>query len=275
MIIEGFGDHLPKGYFKIHSIFTKVRNFESIGGSCFPLLSIVAKEIRGGPQNIVINGDISSIDKVECNDLEIKLFFSKGNVCEVDLKCLSDLQYNSHCKAVAINKLQIDQLEKMLLCKEDEDSLIFLLREKSIDFAKTINGMIHKRFFEIVHCEQSFSIDSLLRLKGLGIGLTPSGDDFLAGVMLAFDLCKEKQMLEELYTGALGQNQFSNTLFYNIKNGFYHQRLKILLMNIFGCDVVCNEDKMMFLVNLYLEIGSTSGADFLVGLVYGLKKILG
>ena len=72
-------------------------------------------------------------------------------------------------------------------------------------------------------------------LKGTGIGLTPAGDDFIAGLLwgLHFNEYRTKKNLmllkDAVYNAAKGSNPLTNSFLFNAKNEYYFYLLKNFL----------------------------------------------
>lgn len=134
---------------------------------------------------------------------------------------------------------------------------------------------IHQRALidRLTLLEQSFDLKQLKSLIGLGVGLTPSGDDFLMGlltVLQAYDnyLIKELTREKEVWLSFMKQRT-TIVSYYMLKhciNGLTNEALKQLLINFKNI----NEKEMLNVLN----IGSTSGTDMLVGVVTGYRLLI-
>ena len=115
--------------------------------------------------------------------------------------------------------------------------------------------------------------EAVAKLLGQGPGLTPSGDDFLGGMLIALHVCGEKSVQKQLYTqveslldrtgpvssahlkaAALGEGTQS-----------LHQVLNMLLEG--------NETKLELGIDAINQIGHTSGWDALSGVAVVLRKL--
>ena len=110
-------------------------------------------------------------------------------------------------------------------------------------------------------------------IKGLGFGLTPSGDDFIVGFLLGLivieriDGCDLKTLRQRMYDIAVGQNPISNTFLYCAKEGWLFDRWKRVLTVLLSDEDVALDDMVRRLVS----VGETSGADTAVGFVVSMK----
>lgn len=98
-------------------------------------------------------------------------------------------------------------------------------------------------------------------VRGCGEGLTPSGDDFLCGWMLALRLRRRTAPLPAILSAALGRNPVSNAFLEMAAQGRVNIAAKRLLQAPSAARVkqVC-------------AFGHTSGADLLCGLRFGLSR---
>ena len=102
--------------------------------------------------------------------------------------------------------------------------------------------------------------DAARLIRGCGEGLTPSGDDFLCGWMLALRLQGKKAQARYLLPHALGQNAVSNAFLGMAAKGRVNGAVKNLLATPTAARVrtVCT-------------FGHSSGADLLCGMWFGLS----
>ena len=99
------------------------------------------------------------------------------------------------------------------------------------------------------------------RFLGLGIGLTPSGDDFLLGCLTTWQSCNA-EIFSLFQDGWINQIKEKTTTvsYFMLKeciDGFVHQGF----IDLFQTGEL---DK-------FLEIGSTSGIDMLIGALFALE----
>ena len=96
-------------------------------------------------------------------------------------------------------------------------------------------------------------------IRGCGEGLTPSGDDFLCGWMLALRLHGQTAPIPAILKNALGKNAVSNAFLETSAQGRVNVAVKRLLLAPSSARVkaVC-------------AFGHNSGADLLCGMLWGL-----
>ncbi len=98
-------------------------------------------------------------------------------------------------------------------------------------------------------------------IRGCGAGLTPAGDDFLCGWLLACRLRRQSARARQILEHARGQNPVSNAFLELAAHGRVNAAVKRLLQAPSAARVrsVC-------------AFGHSSGADLLCGLWWGLEK---
>jgi len=107
----------------------------------------------------------------------------------------------------------------------------------------------------------------LQELLGLGIGLTPSGDDFIIGVLAALQYYQQDELrakiVEAVKNNLFATNDISAALLSHAIAGRYSERLlELLLHPSEGRAVVA------------ASVGHSSGADTLFGILFTLKYII-
>lgn len=121
-------------------------------------------------------------------------------------------------------------------------------------------------------CKTESSLNNLI---GLGIGLTPSGDDFLTGLLSVFSVLENKS--EEIFTinKALKieiKDNLEKTTF--LSKEFLSYATKNKYSEIFHelYDTLKKESKedIISCVRRFMEVGSSSGMDTLSGIVLGM-----
>ena len=268
-LIKSYGDSLKNGIYKIHSRFNKAINFISNDS----LVSTVKQEIGAVPLNIVVNGvDLDQIRTLEIEDNYVFINDFKYD-CELSKQFNSTIKYEN----IVIEKLKfnLNVFEKCLLEKSPTMSLIFLLdatRKKY--FRSTFEKEFIKRFESGV--EMIFSskyIEGIKKIKGTGFGFTPSGDDFICGLLMGLNITQNffqtnlTNLLEEIYNSARGKNPISNAFLFCAKQGLMFEKFKKLVYSILYLD----EKQVIENTRRLCSIGETSGSDMGIGLLMSIK----
>jgi hypothetical protein len=151
----------------------------------------------------------------------------------------------------------------------------------------TIMGLLHKRVLEATDntSRRPFSSFSttvetgntggLEKLIGLGHGLTPSGDDFLAGVVMGLFKMQKNREAEllacNLYRAAHGKTTTISLAFYRALAECRVAEPYSQFLHILGRAEARERERSL---NLVSSFGCTSGWDTLAGMVFGISLIL-
>jgi len=116
--------------------------------------------------------------------------------------------------------------------------------------------------------------EAVSALLGLGPGLTPSGDDFLGGMLIALYVCGEKSVQEQLFTqvksllNSTGPLSRAHLKAAALGEGSHslHQVLNMLLEG--------NETQLEPGIDAINQIGHTSGWDALAGVALVLRQLV-
>ena len=271
MELLSFGDRINEGNYLLHSSFSKAQNYYYKED----LVSIVNSEIGNGPNNIVVNSlpqKISSFqinsDYIEINSKKIPLILSKSTKIKKKYFIANYFEL----------KERIDWLISISKPQFVPKSLAFIISPENISFFKSAfekNLCIH-----ILKATDNFAIGKLpeiaQKMRGIGLGLTPSGDDFNTGLLYALnylenagfkDLTKIKK---DCYKNALGKNLISNTFLKFAYKDHYYEDFRNFII------AINSNNKAM--INIYLkkilEAGHTSGSDMLTGFIFTIKGVL-
>jgi len=264
MEILSVGDDVKSGIYILHSTFEKVKNFVSSDR----LISVVSSQVGAGP-NLIISDYFLTRSFKQITVKDNKLFFG-----EFEYDFDNGIKYSSN---LHIQKIDYDffryvsEIPQRYSDLLDFDSLFFLLKEKY--FPKTV---FQKNFFQYAYDNtRDLSIENIsnvvAKMKGLGIGLTPSGDDFNAGIIYALHIIKIfikkdlSDIIETCYQNSLGKNKISNAfLYYSYKN-MYFSDFKNFLNNL-------GKYECGYYLQKLLSHGHTSGSDLLAGFILTIKN---
>ena len=113
-------------------------------------------------------------------------------------------------------------------------------------------------------------------MKGIGPGLTPSGDDFNAGVLAGIYVnelisgTRTAALRQMLADAAEGKNPISNAMIRCLSSGHFPLYFKEFILTLGGDDKEIHRT-----VARLLDYGSTSGADLLTGFLLSVKNKFG
>ncbi len=262
-----FGDLISEGEYTVHSRFKNHINFRSKNS----LLTITDKTEDSGPLNIIFNSINFSIPQ----NLVIK-----NGTLSLDLHNFSLLQAGKYTSELQLSRQQIEVIfsklqyvRSFILQQGAEKSLKYLLQidtpANCSKFQEILLEFIRNGFNSLLQGKIS---EAVSYIKGRGIGLTPSGDDFLTGILyglhlLEFKGYKFKPIRQRIFADSGTENLISANYLSLAWQGRYFGDLKKLLTVLIADDVKTIDHQLQ----LFLQKGATSGADMLTGLILTLE----
>ena len=268
--IISVGDRVTAGLYSLHSRFERVVNFKSNTS----IVSFVTEEVGAGPNNIVYRGAASGLKRAPTAVLTEDKFILIGGDCFSTAgipRFNSTLELNSGTCGSA-GDLAI--LESFLVAHAQEKSLCFLLDpRREVQFRSGFELGVVRAFKNAKLQIGSGELCSAIRgVQGLGWGLTPSGDDFVTGLLIGARIY-HLPVLSEII-GAIDFERLAplSALFLrNAAEGRVCGRWKNLLQELAGG----NSCKIMRAAERVLQVGASSGADTLVGFIIAARLLRG
>ena len=271
MDILNFGNCIKNGDYKLHSKFRNVHNYTNNK----ELVSLVSSKIGNGPNNIVLNNFPQQAEQtLVISNSKISI---GNNALEIDpIKSYPKEYIYIHNIPELLSGIKnlVDDISN----KMSPQSIGFLLFPNNEIFFQTT---FEKAFLNHVkNTCRSISLEKLPEIvksmKGVGFGLTPSGDDFNCGILYALNYLNEiinndlSEFIEECYHNSLGNNLISNTfLKFAYSNKYYenfYQLLKVLKQK--------EIEAISHYANKIIGSGHTSGSDMLTGFIVTIKGVL-
>jgi hypothetical protein len=266
------GNEIRCGSYTLHSKFRSAVNFQSNDAFVF----VVTAGVGAGPLNIVLREhDIEFLQNLE---IENDCFYLDGvRYLRSNSRCYnSRIEVSAYDKPLFLSNLLV--FEQSLLNLSHPKSLAFLLDEKRKPaFTSSFEIEYAKR------CECGFRrilsgdlAGGVAAMRGLGPGLTPSGDDFISGLLISLNVLQVLQLgdyspeIEMIRRTAEGNNPFTNAFLHCAAKGQVNEKFKWLIESLLqGGEYEINRN-----LKLVLNMGETSGADQAVGFLTGLKRFL-
>ena len=272
MKLLSFGDKLEQGEYIVHSRFSKVTNF--ISGSHF--VFVVNSSIGGGPFNIVVDGGISENWHSLIVDKDYCLLSGQKIVFDPALRYSSTLVPEQFDKAKFIKNLEY--FSSTIKEYSSEKSLAFLLDDRrKINFKSSFERSFVENFESASNEFNSGDpVNAASSIKGLGFGLTPSGDDFNCGFLIALSFLQtqwhaDNSVLKtKIYEAAIGNNLFTNVFLEAAKNGFLFENFRNVILSLMHS----GQNEIVTATRSLLAHGETSGADESVGFLSGLRRFI-
>lgn len=278
---EKFSKFSKKGSGFVHSKFNRVINIISDN----EIYAITTINVPCGSNTAVTNKDSFSLFSEEvganvfCQDGKITI----GSSLLID--CSEAKLFNCYCPSMSTyNKLDLKngltELEKEVIDKDLFIGCMSFVKEQFIDYKyeeqdsvqKFINNRLMMLISSYPNCENM--VDNSMKLIGLGLGLTPSGDDFLCGFYLALYATKNTcyaqyansmlDMLPHVSTTDVSR-QMLNSAFLGKTTDAHIKLIKSVFNSGKGIE---------FALNKIASIGHSSGMDFTAGFISACHCIL-
>jgi hypothetical protein len=170
----------------------------------------------------------------------------------------------------------LSALSEALKVAAPPKSLAFLLdskRRKSFrtGFDRAFTEQITRGVHQVFHGQL---LEGIRQLKGCGLGLTPAGDDFIAGFLIGLHLLQKlrgqelQPMADAVFRAAKGGNIFSNAFLDLARRGLLFGRMKDLLVAL----RLSRQGSARNAAEALFAFGGTSGADLATGLLMTLRS---
>lgn len=247
--------------FKVHSAFKNTINLISEQEHFF---TIGKKGFLSPGYNILIVENF--------NELFSNLIHSHESIYFKDQKLLSkqleinfkEIQLWTSKKRKEIKKESIRSSikiikHKMLSLEENHWMNYFIYEGKHLS-----NSFVYKKYNEFIEDRSKYK-----DLIGLGEGLTPAGDDFLTGILIAEFAMEETLILKDSNFLANIKKQ-TNMISFAMIQLVYHGKLKQDYMDLINS---IGEDTFEQNIHKVLDFGATSGKHIMTGFVIGLELL--
>ena len=232
------GDRVRPGTYAVKARFARS---VLLLGAASRALFVVDRSIGAGPLNLVVTDPHA---------------FVAGETLAVPRRAPAP-RFDSALPRTDSAKLRC-VLEKALLRHAPPDSLVSLFFPvgKIPHLQENRDALFRKAF---AHVAAGRLAAGVRLVRGCGAGLTPAGDDFLCGWMLALRLRRQSARARGILKHALGENPVSNAFLELSAAGRVNGAVKKLLQAPSSARVkaVC-------------AFGHSSGADLLCGMLFGL-----
>jgi hypothetical protein len=267
--VLGYGDSIARGAYHLHSAFDNALNFRGRGGA---MVSLVSRKTGNGPLNVVLRHLPRGARRLKVAELAL---YIDENRLEVD----PEKNYDSAVPRLPLDPVLFKEnllfLRDFLGHKAPAKSMCFLFSFSAEGSFKTMfeRTMLESMKKGAVLLEAGNYARGARVLRGMGFGLTPSGDDFLCGFLTGLNFMEANlpvslsTIKEAVYRNAVTKNSISASFAYCAYKGRVNEKTGKLLAAMAGFD-----DKLLVLAaKASLRNGHTSGADFCAGLIYGCQ----
>ena len=275
--INSFGDFLKPGIYQFHSGFDHIDNFVNQQGE---FVSLAADISFLAPNSIIINDFISSKYTTIIIDNDFILINNQKLILVKELQYNSVFEYPEITYPMLENKINL--FINLYASEFPQKSLFFLLYATNKQyFTSAFEKAFMQQMAFAFSLFQSQLCESIKAFKSRGGGLTPSGDDFIAGVLFGIDFLEKlyekdfSNLKTDIYniskglsTGQASNNLFSNNMLRLSYHAKYFKRLQDFLNAFFYLPL--NDVNPAF--KQLIAVGDTSGADLLTGFLAVILK---
>ena len=263
MILLSVGDRIQPGTCTMHSRFARVVNFTQ--GEL--LVGLVEQGIGAGPLNIVVkDADMYGVSHLEIEPWCIVLDKQRHDFTD-------EQYYHSKLDFKRMNlttfHTNLHVFKKLLIEISHPKSLTFLLdANRREHFRSGFDRAFMQHISRgVQQLHRGHIISGVKMLQGCGFGLTPSGDDFIAGLLLGLhclqSICGRelRHLIDTVYAASRGTNIFSQTLLSLAKEGLLFESMKQLITALLWS----GESEVLRGVEGLCAVGGSSGADIGTG----------
>jgi hypothetical protein len=194
-------------------------------------------------------------------------------------ECAPVLCYDSSLPDLDFRVLKnsLPNFKRLLIELAPAKSIAFLLDEsEESNSAVSFEAALRNQFLKGAKLMRERRIlEGVRTIKGLGFGLTPSGDDFISGFLLGLNLQQRllnidhHRLIEDIFVSAQTENLLSLAWLRCAKEGRIFEKMKQAIIALGQMNLSIFEKATRSL----LTVGSTSGIDMAVGLVFGIETV--
>lgn len=271
MDLISYGDSIPEGEYSLHSAFARALNFRK--GKI--IVSLVPPRAGAGPLNVVIKQLPPGAKRLRST----RFYFY---IDENRFRKEPEARYSSGIPlldaAPELVGVNVRALARELARCAPPKSLAFIFDKRlEKDFSRVFEKHLLARFKKAVAWFRAGDYSRGVKaMRGLGMGLTPSGDDFISGLLAGFNFAlvnlrfNFEARVEKIFFYAEGNNLVSNTLLRCSYEGKVNGRVRRLMKALGGT----SRKELEAAAQDAVKSGHTSGADFCSGLVFALQQAL-
>ena len=269
MKVVSIGGGIEPGHYALHSRFEHAVNLAD--GE--HLVTVVDPAVGSGPLHLVVSG--IDLNRVQSLDVDTRSVTLAETRLPVDPAMRYDPELPLAGADAGLLAWNAELGAALLVQVAPQRSLAFLL-----DPARRVE--FRPGFEEAVAARVESGIDRVFGgdvaggvalIKGVGFGLTPSGDDFVAGLVLGIRVLAavagedHDTTVAEILRIARGGNMLANSLLDLAAAGRVPQP-----MHEFTAALLAGgDDEVETAVRRVVAVGHTSGADFATGLVMTVR----
>lgn len=253
---------------RVHSIYRKTVNLDVNG----QLLALQTKGSPLSPISLITNLSPADMDRLNLQ-VHQQVFLKNLSYKEAQILDLTLIPYKASSRKEDLQILRTS-LRAVIASSNTKGFDLIFNHSKEVDenlilkaAAKHILSL--QELLEAPDFSATKAARLATKLLGLGIGLTPSGDDFLSGILAGLILCDQNQsafaraLKKEIAGHLKDTNDISRAFLSCALKGQFSQSIKMLQENP-GADPGTIQEN-------FQKIGHSSGIDSLCGIFFCLE----
>ncbi len=251
------------GLYPVHSVYRSTLNID-LGGR---ILTLQPSAVPRTPLSAVLDCGTEEfcIIAEAAKDVRISDGFLKVGDNTI---VLSDTDYySSRLEDSSVASFRLKRTILRVLSGRKSESFFWCLYPDLIGKSSRFSGI--REASEILKSSEN-DLTQLVRLIGLGLGLTPSGDDFLIGVLYGLALLDKKAELRTLAELVRSDLKKTNTISAEFLAHACDGEYSAPLLAIAGCGKMCSDEQLSRCVKEAAAVGHSSGSDTLAGIFWTL-----
>ena len=178
-----------------------------------------------------------------------------------------------HVFTVNISDISIKNLEIISVTRNEMEQIMFVNRLEALNLLKHSGFSADERLLTILgEIQQSNEIktENITQLIGAGVGLTPTGDDFLQGLIFMEKTFNKPPTIQTIVQQQLQERSTTDvsiSYYQALFSGFSNEPLVLLFQSVKAQDERAFDQAIDYIRNY----GMTSGYDLLMGMYMYLK----
>jgi hypothetical protein len=262
----------------VHSTFNRTFNIQCLEDG--ELFTVACSEMDNGPNTLVIDVDCFDKMDIKINDTvyvenQILHIANKLSIHIVNVE-----QWESILPLLPNNveglKVNI-AIMKNFIDLHGKSGGIKKASKFQNSFEKEMSKQLQERtgllLNDLLNNRMTSALQHAVSLIGLGPGLTPSGDDFLVGLLTIFNTRNSPSFSHKAFCELVVEKakSLTNEISYMALKKASIGKVRESLIRLIHSLINGTEEDLILSLNKVLNIGSSSGTDIALGLVCGLE----
>lgn len=262
----------------VHSTFNRTFNIK-----CFEhgdLYTVACNKLDNGPNTLIIDIDNMKPLEIEVNDRvrveKYLLYIGDKLTISVDKACKWESVLPTYPWNIEILKRNVMKMKDFINIHGIAGGMKKNVITQNL-FEAEVSNMLEKRTLlllnELLNDRLSSALPHAVSLVGLGPGLTPSGDDFLTGLFTIFNMKNSpfysyRTLCEDVLNEA---KTLTNDISYMTLKKAAIGKVRDSIISLLNALLIENDEDLFLSLNKLLNLGSSSGTDIALGIVFGME----